>query len=520
MKQLKTTIEYGLYLLVFLLPIQTRWIIKLGESEYGTVSLYGTDMLLIILIALFVVLKFQISNYHRHSGIPQRRDKKQTPQHRCATTGQVNSKYQISNSKSKKIKIWWIVAGLELMIFISIFFFADDKMIAIYKYGVFLLGIGLFWLVLGASYNKLKLIYCFLAGIFLQATLGIWQFLTQSSFACKWLGMAEHGAGELGTSVVEISAGERWLRAYGGLDHPNVFGGLLVVGLLMTIGLIVEYNKFKTRKFVISNLKFGEDVKQESDFNNMQSCKKESQITNYQLPITSIKYLLLTSYFLLLTSLFFTFSRGAWLGLIIGIIAMLAITVVKKNLLAQKKLLEIVLISSALIFILFSQFQNLALTRLSNGARLEIKSNSERINSYQDSLEMIKDNWLFGVGIGNYTGYNANLANECQSANCEYANAKQKWYYQPVHNVFLLVWAETGIIGLLFFIALLLCVMRYALCDKTNAESRNLNIKISILTATTIMFMVDHWWWSLHFGVLLFWLVIGLLATFKKSENL
>jgi len=48
LKTINKTIEYGLYLLVFLLPIQTRWIIKLGESEYGTVSLYGTDVLLIL----------------------------------------------------------------------------------------------------------------------------------------------------------------------------------------------------------------------------------------------------------------------------------------------------------------------------------------------------------------------------------------------------------------------------------------------------------------------------------------
>ncbi|MFH0924009.1 MAG: hypothetical protein V1825_04730 [Candidatus Falkowbacteria bacterium] len=59
LKTINKTIEYGLYLLVFLLPIQTRWIIKLGESEYGTVSLYGTDILLIMLIALFAVLHFK-----------------------------------------------------------------------------------------------------------------------------------------------------------------------------------------------------------------------------------------------------------------------------------------------------------------------------------------------------------------------------------------------------------------------------------------------------------------------------
>ena len=59
MKKLEKIIEYGLYLLVFLLPMQTRWIIKTGELnggywEYGTISLYSTDILLAVLLVLFV----------------------------------------------------------------------------------------------------------------------------------------------------------------------------------------------------------------------------------------------------------------------------------------------------------------------------------------------------------------------------------------------------------------------------------------------------------------------------------
>ena len=424
------------------------------------------------------------------------------------------------------------------MIFISIFF-AEGKMIAVYKYTVFLFGIGLFWLIVSASYDKLKLIYCFLAGIFLQACLGSWQFLTQSSFACKWLGMAEHNAGDLGTSVIEtISStdgiGERWLRAYGGLDHPNVIGGLLVVGILLIIGLAIRHSDFNFRKLEIAcppglgrrgNWKLGEDVKCDGSI-AVKPCGDEAQAVNNDLQrgstaisrlwsqqksqISSIILLSIVCCFL--SALFFTFSRGAWIGLAIGILIMLIAMVIKKDLRGQKKLLEIILISSALIFILFSQFQDLVLTRLSNDARLEVKSNFERIESYKDSWGMIKDNWLFGVGVGNYVS-------EIKTQGAKLPVGNLAPYIQPVHNVFLLVWAEIGIIGLLFFISLLLCVTRYVLCDKTNAESKNLNIKISILTAMTIMFLVDHWWWSLHFGVLLFWLVTGLMVRKFDSQE-
>ncbi len=498
-------IEYGLYLLVFLLPIQTRWIIKAGElNEYGTISLYGTDILLILLLSLFVIFKFQIPN-----------SKSQTPQHRCATTGQANSKSQIPNPKFTPLdmelsngaripnpkfqipKYWWIIAGLDLMIFISIFF-AADKLVAVYRYGLFLLGVGFFWLIVSANYNKIKLVYSLLAGIFLQACLGIWQFLTQSSFACKWLGLAQHNAGDLGVSVVEAISSidgiaERWLRAYGGLDHPNVLGGLLVVGLLLLIWLFMTNPKSQ-----IPNNKP----------RNIASLKRGRQIPNPKSQI--INLILLSAFCFLLSSLFFTFSRGAWLGLAVGIFIMLFIAAVKKNLAVQKKILEIILISGILIFILFNQYQDLVMTRVSADARLEVKSSIERIESYENSWQLIKDHWLFGAGIGNYTlgirNYELEIMNN---------NAKPSWHYQPVHNVFLLIWAEIGILGLLFFISFLLLITYYLLFNYKRSTSADI-YKFSLLIAIAVMFMIDHWWWSLHFGVLFLWLVLGLML---KNEN-
>jgi len=57
MKKVTKITEYGLYLLAFLLPWQTRWIIKAGEMEYATYSLYGTDIILLAVLLLFAVLK-------------------------------------------------------------------------------------------------------------------------------------------------------------------------------------------------------------------------------------------------------------------------------------------------------------------------------------------------------------------------------------------------------------------------------------------------------------------------------
>ena len=440
MKFLNKTIARGLYLLVFLLPIQTRWIIKAGETEYATYSLYGTDMLLILVLLLFVV--YRIFNLIKSSKFPEA---------------------MFGASKVQNL----LTFGLFLASFISIFF-AIDKMLAFYKLSWLILGLGLFLLIVRVNYNRLKLIYALLSGIFLQAIFGSWQFLTQSNLANKWLGLALHNGADLGASVIETAGadgiGERWLRAYGGLDHPNILGGILIIGIFLLINFILID-------------------------------KKSFRITN--------KIKIFTSYFLLLTfttALFFSFSRAAWLALTIGIGAMLIEAVFKKNYQAQKSILQAVLIFGLVGFILFFQFSNLLMARLYGERRLEIKSYNERLESIKNSLPIIKKNWAAGAGIGNYT-----LALNRQRP------GQESFYYQPAHNVFLLVWSEAGIIGLLFLVGLIIFVFMRLLRRPEYGSSRDDN-GVGILVALVVLMTFDHWLWSLHFGVLFFWLVLGVIV--------
>jgi len=483
MKYLPKTIEYGLYLLVFLLPIQTRWIIKAGGTEYLSYSLYGTDILLILLLLLFVAYKFSIF-----------------PGRARTSNSQFINNFQLINFKTKcKSPVWWFVNGLVLVSAISVLF-AADKWLALYKLGWLILGVGLFWLIVSASYDRLKLIYAVLAGLFLQSILGIWQFLTQSSFANKWLGLALHNGTDLGTSVIEAvgadGIGERWLRAYGGLDHPNMLGGVLAVGILLVIGRIITMERKKNFQF--SLVEPGQAI-----FN------------------AKIFEMIVWIFLIVFTAaLFFSFSRSAWLGLAVGLVIMMIIAVVKRNLKLQKSLAEIILVIGVVLFVLFSQYQNLITSRLGGEGRLEEKSTFERLISYQESCQIIKNNWASGVGRGNYT-----LALSRQIP------GRESFYYQPTHNVFLLVLSETGIVGLLFFVALLFVIAS----DRRNrgnltysddnqrllrrCASRNDSINGgTILIALVVMMTFDHWLFSLHFGVLFFWLVLGIVASSKRDE--
>ena len=441
---MKKIIEKLIYTTAFFLPLQTRWIIKSGVinggySEYNTFSLYGVD---ILILAVILLLSF----------------------------------YNFKKIKTQKIRflknsLLTLVASLEFIIFMSIFS-ATDSHLAMFLYVRFLLGVGLFFALVNFNVSKLKVIVFFSLGVFVQALLGIWQFLSQSSFANKWLGLAFHDSSNAGVSVVEVLGGDgiwqRWLRAYGGQDHPNILGGLLVVGILF---LIYAY---------------------------VRKLKREEDISDKALFAFSFVF------FALMLALFFTFSRNAWIGLVIGIIVMLGVAIRKRNLLIHLQLLKIILFSGILFAVFYSQYGLLVDDRIFGSTKLENISSSERKDLASEAIVIIKEKWFFGTGLGNYV-----LTQK------DATPGQASWYYQPVHNTFLLVWAEIGFIGFVLFISL----MQYIFGEITERAKKNPDelYQLGIFLSLVFMMMFDHWWWSLHIGVVLFWFVLGIL---HKDEKL
>ncbi len=447
MKKINKIVEYGLYALVFLLPWQTRWIIRGGELsggylEYETISLYATDILLFLVIAFFIVSKIiQKSPFRLRSG-------------------QVKVKAPLGEVQDKqKLKVWVFIGLLELMVFISIFF-APLKSLALFAYARLLLGIGLFWLVTEVKYNFTKLSLSFILGAVIQAGLGVWQFVTQSSFACKYLGMASHEPGELGTAVIQFIASdgipERWLRAYGSLDHPNIFGALSVLALLLLVGLIIKNRQENRDKYYYS------------------------------------------LWLILLLGLAASFSRTAWLAFALGFLSIFVISVWQKRLLVQKKILQLVFMGAIIGFVFISLYGGLVKTRFDINNRLEQKSVFERVAGVEQGIKVVADNSFFGVGISNFP-----------RALIEIQPGERSWYYQPIHNTYLLIFTEIGIFGFLSYIL----IVFYIKLGKKWSQDKDI-YKFGIYASLIILLFLDHFWWSLHFGVFLFWFILGL--KFKK----
>ena len=69
-------------------------------------------------------------------------------------------------------------------------------------------------------------------------------------------------------------------------------------------------------------------------------------------------------------------------------------------------------------------------------------SNAERISELQIAFEIFLAHPLWGVGTGNFTAHMATF------------DTFFPWQLQPVHNIFLLVGSEMGILGLILFISM------------------------------------------------------------------
>lgn len=439
MIKLKKIIEYLLYLYIFILPWQTMWIFYEGiingnKWQYGTMVLFGSEILLWLIIILQLVFWIK------------------SRQIRFRDLGIYGNKLKLV------ISLWLVVVFGGLSIFWS-----SDKQLAFYWWFHLLEAASLFFIVINIKIDFKKISWVFLGAGIIQSLLAFGQFIVQKIPANKWLGIASHLPYDLGAIVIEYSQGTdhyRWLRAYGSFNHPNVLGGFLVICFFLALFLYIKYRPgwFK----VVSAL----------------------------------------SLLIIFIGIFFSFSRSAWLALIIAFVTCYAFHVLR----SKDKVLSItkITIYTFCVFILlFIIYTPLVTTRLWQNDRLEIKSTQERLDSLTGAKEIINDNFWQGTGIGHYTyelyQKNPNL---------------QAWDYQPVHNIYFLIWAELGIIG--FVIFMFSCLFIFVLLVK--------NIKTNILGITLLLTLLiiglfDHYLWTSYFGLILWWLILGFVLKLNYFKN-
>jgi len=293
----------------------------------------------------------------------------------------------------------------------------------------------LFLVVAFTRIDVRRLVWAFVLGLMVPVGLGIWQVAVGSSPAVAVLGLATRDAQTLGDAVLVVG-GERLLRAYGSFPHPNIFGGYLAMGLVGA-GWLWRSAKRQERRWVL---------------------------------LVGV---------LLFLGLTLSFSRSAWLGLFVLCIVLLA----KRRLHAPKSLRGWLAagkgarLGLALMILIAAALSPLIASRFSSRESLEAQSVSERVEQYGEFVDVFADHVFVGTGLRNYT-----LALE------QIDPGRAWWEYQPMHNTWLLVLAELGVLG---FLVLLLSLRPL------------MNLQALFLIPLGVISLFDHYLWSLWPGLAL-----------------
>lgn len=466
--KLEKFLSWLLPLYIFLLPWQARYIIaeySTSAPYYGDRSFYVTDVLFLVLLSIWVL-------WLRKNKLVIR-EQLQTKWTRRLVLGLLGL---------------WAFALLSLL-------WSPDQAVG-YEKWYRLTQAGLLGAMIAfGPVSAARIVAAFLLSSSVQALWALVQFIQQGIPASTWLGMSAQEPKDLGVSVIEY-ADERWLRAYGTLPHPNMLGGMLSVASLLAMAVYVQ-------TYVSMVPWYGK-------WASMPASEKQS-LRNHDLGS-------FITFLFSFIGLLLTFSRSAWLGFALGAaaIALLGLCAFRGRarwaiLIAMGKLSVVAVV----IFVFFNAiFGPLWIARTHDQSRLADVSVSERAQLQQDAKRIISEHPLRGVGIGAYLPVLMNL------------DADQPTYrYQPVHNTWLLLWAELGVAGLLLFAAWLIAVMVSA---KTVAKSLLQQdipsmpftfTVIPFLSALGVMFYFDHFWFSLPFGMLLSALAIGLVLKTPPSYS-
>ncbi|MFA5871794.1 MAG: O-antigen ligase family protein [Parcubacteria group bacterium] len=246
---------------------------------------------------------------------------------------------------------------------------------------------------------------------FLGSLVGIFQFISQFIFGLEptlnfLRKAAPHFLGQsFGELVMQNSSwlvnisGHTVLRAFGFFSDPHVYSFFETLTFFVALGYFIGAKKRKEKIFCGAAL------------------------------------------ICMASAIAFSFSRGAYMGMLIGMMFFVVLLLFKKGWLAKG-----LLIASIFLVVLFAVSRTTILARLSSSFNLREGSNAERIKNWEQAYEVITYYPLIGVGLGNYASV---VNSEAKERSSIYA-----------HNTYLDIASETGIANALLFTLMILSMVK------------------------------------------------------------
>lgn len=308
-----------------------------------------------------------------------------------------------------------------------------------------------------AKFGFVNSLLVIIAGGLFQAIIAILQFLKQSDLGLRLLGESVIGLNMSGIASFYNMAGEKIIRAYGTTPHPNILAAYLFLAVFAFYYLWIykHNNRF---------------------------------------------YLLI--YGLILLAFFFTFARVAVFLLFMNFLIRAFLVRFKFRSEFWNKKLALFFLTTFIVVAFFSVAywpEAVSRVKISSGeeaVQLRIFYNKESLKSL---------NW-FGVGSGNFVNW---LMTKDQNLS--------RNLYQPVHNIYLLIYSENGILGISVFVMFLALLVKDFIVRTRMKKLYHFSFLL-IFLSFLFLGLFDHFLWTLQQGRFIFWLTLAILTLFKSGD--
>ena len=273
------------------------------------------------------------------------------------------------------------------------------------------------------------------------------QLLCVASLPCAVLGVYQYMNPEQLTGWQDADMfGDIAGRIVSFFENPNVYGEYLIIMIMINLGVVLHATSIKS------------------------------------------KILYLITLALNVLCIFLTYSRGCWIGVAVSMMLFLFIK-------HRKWFVAAICLGFVALFFLPDSIMN----RILSIGNLADTSTSYRMYIWEGIVHMLKDFWVTGVGVGTdafnhiypYYSYGAIAA-------------------PHPHNLYLLILAETGLIGMVAFLGLTIILVKKLFVTVSNAKDSFCGEFAAILLSAIIGFLIqgvfDNVWYN--YRVFLFYFII------------
>lgn len=359
----------------------------------------------------------------------------------------------------QRLPKYWIYTAFALAgwLILELFLQSQDLLpLQLYFTGRLLVLLGFTAIVSQIHVSREKIAILFTSLGVIQALIGLVQFVSQKSLGLYIFGESHLSPDILGVAKI-VSHGTKMIRAYGTFPHPNLLAGFLIVSLAFNIYLLTK---------------------------------------KYQMSRGIFVYLAL---FINIFGLFLTFSRGGLLAAGVALATFSFILAINKQISTTWKIFPPIILGILLSIAVLYPY-------LATRATITDESTKERLFYTEIGKDMIADHSVIGVGPGLSVLHMKQYSEQ----------SLETWEIQPIHNYYLISTAELGI-GVVFLIVLLIWPIYALYKGKTDLWSVML---LSILGGFLVLFLFDHYFYTIWPTQLLLWLIIGLALNSISRETI